>query len=42
MTPVLDGLVKLLIVEHSFLTRLAIDLLGKSFHILCSFSGLSR
>lgn len=42
MTPVLDGLVKLLIVEHSVLTRLAIDLLGKSFHILCSFSGLSR
>lgn len=34
MTPVLDGLVELLIVEHSFLTRLAIDLLWKSFHIL--------
>lgn len=42
MTPVLDGLVELLIVEHNFLTRLAIDLLGKSFHFLWSYSGLSR
>lgn len=42
MTTVVDGLVELSIVEYSFLTRLAIDLLWKSFHNLCSFSGLSN